>query len=207
MYVICISPQNFQFYLTRCQNSKVQDLCLYLTFFVLGHIYVYAIIVGQLWIEMNDYKLNSDVFNLEVRTRGEIPYLCLKQCPCFLSVVIKVNELYIMFRINCLFVSKICLELYVPLKNVSLIWRPILLIRLSQRDISLADSVELAFKFIPARGKLFISIFPLILPLHLVSYGLGISVLLLALLQLDTSFVHSLEPPSPPVPFLLGVNC
>ena len=86
--------------------------CICLTFFfVIGHLYVYTIIVAQLWIKMTGFKLNLDLFN----------YLCITQRPGFLSDVIKVDEQYIMIKVNCCFVSKICLELYVPFENSSLI--------------------------------------------------------------------------------------
>ena len=72
---------------------KILSKRICLTFFVIGHLYVYTIIVAQLCIKMSSFKLNLDLFN----------YLCITQRPGFLSDVIKVDEQYILIKVNCCF--------------------------------------------------------------------------------------------------------
>ena len=48
-----------------------------------------VIIVAQLCIEMNYFKLNRNLLNVELRTRGEIPLFFLPQPPGFLSDIIE----------------------------------------------------------------------------------------------------------------------
>ena len=75
---------------------KVQDpsKCICLTLCIIRHSYVYTIIVAQLWIEINYFILNFDLFKVGRRTRGESPLLFLPRRPGFLSDVITMNELY-----------------------------------------------------------------------------------------------------------------